>query len=62
MLTASDVNILRATFKNQILNYINARIKKLEQEFAKEVNTQNRVKLKWRLKELHKVKGYIHTV
>ena len=62
MLTANDVNILRSTFKNQILNYVNNRIKKFEVDFNKEQNHQAKLKLTWRLKELHKVKSYIHTI
>lgn len=62
MLTTNDVNILRSTFKNQILNYINNRIKKFEADFNKEQNHQAKLKFTWRLKELHKVKSYIHTI
>lgn len=62
MITASEVSILRATFKNQILNYINNRIRKFEKDFANEQHPAAKLKLTWRLKELHKVKSYIHTI
>lgn len=56
-MTQEEVDILRNTFKTQVMNIINERIRVMK----KELNQQdvNRDKITWRIKELYKIKTSI---
>ena len=56
-MTQEEVEILKNTFKVQVLNIINERIRVMK----KELNQQdvNRDKITWRIKELYKIKSSI---